>query len=230
MKIFKIRSQKPLEDRMFFSLLELIEEEDRKQILRYQFWQDRQRSLLGHLLSRYAIIQEYALTNKEIQIRRHAYGKPYIKDYSQIHYNISHSGEWIVCVVDSSSVGIDIQEHRGAKNDLAKYYFSPREQNYLFSLEKDEQSVAFYDLWSMKEAYIKATGKGLSQPLNEFSVAQEEEGFCSVVEKERRYFLRQYKIENGYSLAVCSQTGWFCSDLRELTIEAILPAFKENRC
>lgn len=105
MKIFKIRSQKPLEDRMFFSLLELIEEEDRKQILRYQFWQDRQRSLLGHLLSRYAIIQEYALTNKEIQIRRHAYGKPYIKDYSQIHYNISHSGSglsvlWIHLVLE----------------------------------------------------------------------------------------------------------------------------------
>ncbi len=230
MKIFKIRSRNPLGDRMFFSLLGLIEEEERKRILHYRFWQDRQRSLLGHLLSRYAVMKEYNLTNKDIRIRRHTYGKPYIKDYSQIHYNISHSGEWIVCAVDSSIVGIDVQEHRGAKSSLAKYYFSPREQNYLFSLGKDKQSVAFYNLWSMKEAYIKATGRGLSQPLDKFSIVQEGENFCSVVEKEKKYFLRQYKIENGYSLAVCSQTRWFCSSLIELTIEAMLPAFKESRC
>lgn len=199
MKIFKIRSQKPLEDRMFFSLLELIEEEDRKQILRYQFWQDRQRSLLGHLLSRYAIIQEYALTNKEIQIRRHAYGKPYIKDYSQIHYNISHSGEWVVVAIGKSPIGIDVENRREDWDLIGERVFSESEKYWSQNSYKRKAI-----LWTIKEAYVKYLGIGLSKSLNSFSIDIKRE-IITEVQKPFQTSFDYFVLDNDY---VCSECGY----------------------
>ncbi|CAM2844193.1 4'-phosphopantetheinyl transferase superfamily protein [Streptococcus mutans] len=199
MKIFKIRSQKPLEDRMFFSLLELIEEEDRKQILRYQFWQDRQRSLLGHLLSRYAIIQEYALTNKEIQIRRHAYGKPYIKDYSQIHYNISHSGEWVVVAIGKSPIGIDVENRREDWDLIGERVFSESEKYWSQNSYKRKAI-----LWTIKEAYVKYLGIGLSKSLNSFSIDIKRK-IITEVQKPFQTSFDYFVLDNDY---VCSECGY----------------------
>ncbi|EMB52397.1 putative phosphopantetheinyl transferase [Streptococcus mutans 11A1] len=199
MKIFKIRSQKPLEDRMFFSLLELIEEEDRKQILRYQFWQDRQRSLLGHLLSRYAIIQEYALTNKEIQIRRHAYGKPYIKDYSQIHYNISHSGEWVVVAIGKSPIGIDVENRREDWDLIGERVFSESEKYWSQNSYKRKAI-----LWTIKEAYVKYLGIGLSKNLNSFSIDIKRK-IITEVQKPFQTSFDYFVLDNDY---VCSECGY----------------------
>ncbi|HHF7063077.1 4'-phosphopantetheinyl transferase family protein [Streptococcus mutans] len=199
MKIFKIRSQKPLEDRMFFSLLELIEEEDRKQILRYQFWQDRQRSLLGHLLSRYAIIQEYALTNKEIQIRRHAYGKPYIKDYSQIHYNISHSGEWVVVAIGKSPIGIDVENRREDWDLIGEQVFSESEKYWSQNSYKRKAI-----LWTIKEAYVKYLGIGLSKSLNSFSIDIKRK-IITEVQKPFQTSFDCFVLDNDY---VCSECGY----------------------
>ncbi|EMB67169.1 4'-phosphopantetheinyl transferase family protein [Streptococcus mutans] len=199
MKIFKIRSQKPLEDRMFFSLLELIEEEDRKQILRYQFWQDRQRSLLGHLLSRYAIIQEYALTNKEIQIRRHAYGKPYIKDYSQIHYNISHSGEWVVVAIGKSPIGIDVENRREDWDLIGERVFSESEKYWSQNSYKRKAI-----LWTIKEAYVKYLGIGLSKSLNSFSIDIKRK-IITEVQKPFQTNFDYFVLDNDY---VCSECGY----------------------
>lgn len=199
MKIFKIRSQKPLEDRMFFSLLELIEEEDRKQILRYQFWQDRQRSLLGHLLSKYAIIQEYALTNKEIQIRRHAYGKPYIKDYSQIHYNISHSGEWVVVAIGKSPIGIDVENRREDWDLIGERVFSESEKYWSQNSYKRKAI-----LWTIKEAYVKYLGIGLSKSLNSFSIDIKRK-IITEVQKPFQTNFDYFVLDNDY---VCSECGY----------------------
>lgn len=199
MKIFKIRSQKPLEDRMFFSLLELIEEEDRKQILRYQFWQDRQRSLLGHLLSRYAIIQEYALTNKEIQIRRHAYGKLYIKDYSQIHYNISHSGEWVVVAIGKSPIGIDVENRREDWDLIGERVFSESEKYWSQNSYKRKAI-----LWTIKEAYVKYLGIGLSKSLNSFSIDIKRK-IITEVQKPFQTSFDYFVLDNDY---VCSECGY----------------------
>ncbi|EMB64222.1 4'-phosphopantetheinyl transferase family protein [Streptococcus mutans] len=199
MKIFKIRSQKPLEDRMFFSLLELIEEEDRKQILRYQFWQDRQRSLLGHLLSRYAIVQEYALTNKEIQIRRHAYGKPYIKDYSQIHYNISHSGEWVVVAIGKSPIGIDVENRREDWDLIGERVFSESEKYWSQNSYKRKAI-----LWTIKEAYVKYLGTGLSKSLNSFSIDIKRK-IITEVQKPFQTSFDYFVLDNDY---VCSECGY----------------------
>lgn len=199
MKIFKIRSRKPLEDRMFFSLLELIEEEDRKQILRYRFWQDRQRSLLGHLLSRYAIIQAYALTNKEIQIRRRAYGKPYIKDYSQIHYNISHSGEWVVVAIGKSPIGIDVENRKEDWDLIGERVFSESEKYWSQNSYKRKAI-----LWTIKEAYVKYLGIGLSKSLNSFSIDMKKR-IITEVQKPFQTSFDYFVLDNDY---VCSECGY----------------------
>ncbi|BBK81042.1 hypothetical protein SM3g_17970 [Streptococcus mutans] len=184
---------------MFFSLLELIEEEDRKQILRYQFWQDRQRSLLGHLLSRYAIIQEYALTNKEIQIRRHAYGKPYIKDYSQIHYNISHSGEWVVVAIGKSPIGIDVENRREDWDLIGERVFSESEKYWSQNSYKRKAI-----LWTIKEAYVKYLGIGLSKSLNSFSIDIKRK-IITEVQKPFQTSFDYFVLDNDY---VCSECGY----------------------
>ena len=184
---------------MIFSLLELIEEEDRKQILRYQFWQDRQRSLLGHLLSRYAIIQEYALTNKEIQIRRHAYGKPYIKDYSQIHYNISHSGEWVVVAIGKSPIGIDVENRREDWDLIGERVFSESEKYWSQNSYKRKAI-----LWTIKEAYVKYLGIGLSKSLNSFSIDIKRK-IITEVQKPFQTSFDYFVLDNDY---VCSECGY----------------------
>ncbi|EHJ53231.1 4'-phosphopantetheinyl transferase family protein [Streptococcus macacae] len=230
MKIFTIRSQNSLNDEQFLEFLNVVEEDYQKKIQAYRFWEDRKRSLLGQLLARYAIMQALSVDNNAIKILQNRYGKPYLKGYDNIQYNISHSGVWVVCAVSPFNIGIDVQEHKGAKSELASHFFSPQEKEFLFSLQKDAQKTTFYDMWSLKEAYIKAIGKGLFQPLDEFSVVKEEGGFRQAIRKneEETYFFKQYQLEKNYSLAVCSQEQNFCPGLEELTIDDLKLLFQKS--
>lgn len=227
MEILIYHIQPPLEDDLFFDLLALIDEAYQNKILRYRFWEDKQRSLLGHLLLRYAAIHQHSLRNEAITIGETAYGKPYIKGYEAIRYNVSHSGNWVVCAVSSAEVGIDVEERKGMQLEIAKRFFSQREQDYLFSFEKAAQETIFYDIWSLKEAYIKAIGKGLYQPLDEFSVIKKDGGFELITQEGAKdsYFFKQYDIGDDYSLSVCSQENRFCPALREINRHQLIETF-----
>ena len=109
------------------------------------------------------------LYGKELENMEQAFGehgKPYFRSEPEIHYNISHSGKYVVCVFASGEIGIDVQEHR--------------EVNYRRMLEKmvpdsmipeimeyPNPENAFYTQWVLREAYIKWTGLGLAQDLRE---------------------------------------------------------------
>lgn len=118
-------------------------------------------------------LEKWGITNEDVCIARNQYGKPCLVHQPEIHYNVSHSGEWVVCVVHSSPVGIDVQELKECSWGIVEQFFHPRERAYLSSLEKGQLPQAFCDVWSMKEAYIKAIGKGLHQPLQDFAVVTE---------------------------------------------------------
>ncbi|WKY57306.1 4'-phosphopantetheinyl transferase superfamily protein [Vibrio sp. SNU_ST1] len=107
-------------------------------------------------------------------------GKPRLIEKQQIetglNFNISHSKEYLLIAVcqregKSLQLGVDIEHARSSTNidSIMKHYFSDTELTDLLELSKEEQRERFFDLWALKESYIKATGRGLATSLRSFS-------------------------------------------------------------
>ncbi|PMG27793.1 4-phosphopantetheinyl transferase [Vibrio splendidus] len=107
-------------------------------------------------------------------------GKPSLITEQQIktglNFNISHSQEHLLIAVcqfqgQPLQLGVDIEHARSSSNidSIMKHYFSDAELTDLLELNKEEQRERFFDLWALKESYIKATGKGLATSLRSFS-------------------------------------------------------------
>lgn len=97
-----------------------------------------------------------------------------------LHFNISHTSSLIACgIAMDAPIGIDIEEkkRKTAKNilSLARRYFTPSEVDYLAKISDSEaQRKEFIKLWTLKEAYVKALGRGFSgAPFNRFSILLE---------------------------------------------------------
>ncbi|MEO3713226.1 4'-phosphopantetheinyl transferase family protein [Roseateles flavus] len=90
-------------------------------------------------------------------------GKPALKAPAPCHFNLSHSGDAIAVAVADQPVGLDIESHRELKDGLAiaQRVFHPRERQWL--LAQADFAAAFYRLWTLKEALLKATGEGFTQ-------------------------------------------------------------------
>jgi 4'-phosphopantetheinyl transferase len=88
-----------------------------------------------------------------------------------LSFNISHAGDWAVMAVGHAiDVGVDIEDcRRGAPLDLADRSFARSEAADLSRLPVAEQSSRFFELWTLKESYIKARGLGLAIPLDSFA-------------------------------------------------------------
>lgn len=88
-------------------------------------------------------------------------GKPYIKN-EKLHFSLSHSGSIAMCALAKQPVGIDAEEIAGFNPQICKRFFGKGECAQVFAL-KDEEALreAFFRIWTMKESYVKMTGKGL---------------------------------------------------------------------
>ncbi len=96
-------------------------------------------------------------------------GKPSLKDYPDIHFSLSHSGNMAVLAVSDGEVGIDVQEHRGYNEKIACRFYHEKEIKILEAVsDLSEREILFYKIWTCKEAYIKYTGKGMGQDLRNF--------------------------------------------------------------
>ena len=115
------------------------------------------------------------------------HGKPFFTLQPKIHYNITHSGEYVACIFAEQEVGIDIQVHKEANYEKILERMVPAEQ-IRDILQSEEAEQAFFAQWVLREAYIKWTGEGLSKDLREISM---DSGFHMLLE-----------IEQGYSGAV----------------------------
>ena len=101
----------------------------------------------------------------QLQISRTEYGKPYIKHYPELSFNLSHTGEHVLFALASKvQLGVDIEECKRRANfvGLVDKCFAIEERAYWNQLPKSDQSSAFYRFWTQKEAFVKATGRGIS--------------------------------------------------------------------
>jgi 4'-phosphopantetheinyl transferase len=128
------------------------------------------RALIRTTLSRYADFAPNAWI-----FTANRYGRPEIAGPAGVpplRFNLSHTKGLVACIVAlDREVGIDVEnvERPGGYVDLARRYFSISEAAHVASLPADGQQEAFFDYWTLKEAYIKARGMGLALPLVEFA-------------------------------------------------------------
>ena len=111
------------------------------------------------------------LGNGEFTLVKNEHGKPRVQNCSDFHFNISHSGHWVVLACGETEVGIDVETIRmdSKKEKIARRFFTQAEQNYVFQDETGFDD-RFYQIWTAKESYLKCLGMGLQKALNSFCV------------------------------------------------------------
>ena len=149
-----------------------------KDVVRYErLVQQRHRLefLLGKWLTRICLSEYTGLAMGDWQFIDNAYGKPQPREGLGVqapYFNLSHSnGRAVLAVSRTPELGVDI-EFTGRKRRAAKIahrYFADEEIQTLLALPDSAQQSRFYELWSLKEAYIKARGLGLAIPLRSFA-------------------------------------------------------------
>lgn len=154
----------------------LIAPEKRRKLARLKQQADAVRALYGDLLVRDTACKVLGVKNDALRFTTGTYGKPYLADYPSFHYNLSHSGNWIALIYGDQPVGIDVEKHKEADFlSLSDLCMTPAEQKTLRALRGAARLRYFYEIWTLKESYVKAVGKGLSLPLESFEVQVSEE-------------------------------------------------------
>ncbi|WP_342026016.1 4'-phosphopantetheinyl transferase superfamily protein [Cytobacillus pseudoceanisediminis] len=182
--------------------------------------EDQMRSIVGDILIRWLVCKKFKLLNRDLEFTTNEYGKPYILNKNiGVDYSISHSGSWVVLAVSPHQVGIDIEKVNNIDIKFAKQFFTYEEYQDLINVPSEERLDYFYVLWTLKESYVKAKGKGLSIPLDSFSIKINNKNI--IKSPPSIYNFNKYQMPDNYKLAVCSIEKNFPSNIRIITLEEL---------
>ena len=155
----------------------MLDREELNRADRYRFAADRATYVAAHVLARFMLSEVTGISTRAWRFVTGEFGKPALAaDFREwnLHFNISHTRGLVACAIARHEVGVDVERSdRTIDLDIARRYFAPEEVRILHSLPKPQQIDTFFRFWSLKEAFIKATGEGLSRPLDSFSFAFE---------------------------------------------------------
>lgn len=164
----------------------------------------RKRVEAGYQLDVYTVPQVLKQLNGPLDLKMYykGNGKPYLQDYP-LYFNLSHSGNYVVCAVSTQEVGVDIQEYKKADvKRLARRFFSGEEQSILMACANEkEQNELFYQLWTRKEAYGKLTGEGIAAVIDK-SVLPLKKSKSAVAEDDTQLFWQEWELD-GYAITLC---------------------------
>jgi 4'-phosphopantetheinyl transferase len=159
------------------TFLQLCTPDERARAEAYHFQRDRERFIAARGALRTILARYLPRTPEQLRFTYSRYGKPALLETMNergLRFNISHAHELALCAVTRGrEVGVDIEFIREdfASLDIAGRFFSQAEVAALRALPPGAQTLAFFNCWTRKEAYIKARGEGLSHPLDCFTVS-----------------------------------------------------------
>jgi 4'-phosphopantetheinyl transferase len=165
LRIVAIRNNLELARNEFISLLSYVSPEKSKKLINISNRCDAQNSLMGDLLVRREVCRLTGLKNSELKFIKNKFGKPYLANFPGIYFNVSHTDNLVIVVFDRAQVGIDIELIKPINFGMTKWVFSTEEYNHFNRLSIVEKQNYFYRIWTMKEAYLKKEGLGLTIPM-----------------------------------------------------------------
>lgn len=171
--------------------------ESLKAVSKYPIEEDYINSLTGWYLLKNFLEEDYKIKLNDYEIQFNQYGKPYIEE--NIHFNISHSNNFIVIIISKSNCGIDVEmiNNRQLSKRLVNKILSSNEKR---EIKNDEDLIK---LWTRKEAYLKKEGTGIL-----LSKLSDNIDYSSVKtlklkdSKNNEYFLSYISEDDSYSIKI----------------------------
>lgn len=189
----------------FDELVERLYPERKSRVLAFRRKEPAYVSVVAGLLLQELVEKQLGIRPDELVFEKNENGKPWIKDYPEFYFNISHAGDYVVLAYGDVPLGVDIEQIRGKENlRVARRCFTEREYAYVSGQKEVDDSLSaerFFYLWTMKESYLKLTGDGISVPLNSFEIDPEQK---TVIGTSYRYFMLRM---DDYWVSVCAEDG-----------------------
>lgn len=204
----------------------------------FRFEKDKRLFLISHAMMR-LVLSEITNTNPHNLIFEfNEFGKPSLTHFPEISFNLSHSHSVAVLAIGQNphiSIGVDV-EHRSKNAEfigLIQRFFAPTEIMQFIHKNRHEQNQLFYGLWTLKEAYLKALGIGLSLDLNKFAFNLSGPllgmSHCNAEENKIRWFFGQIAFHNSYLAAVAVRNNFDLINESQVTCYDWHPDLKNQK-
>jgi len=185
-------------------------------------------TVAGELLARYSVGQYLGSPDQEMNLEFGEKGKPHIGNLPGVHFNISHSGHYVVCAVAPTEVGIDVERVRNVNLRIAERFFSETEIQDLMACDEKDRMHYFITLWTIKESYLKAIGRGLTQHLNSFTIIKKKDLYLLTGNEEaERYGIETQQLPNEYMMAVCTLLPYSPAGISYVSLKNIIKTLPE---
>lgn len=180
---------------------------------------DRYRSLGAGIVLDHAL-RVYGMKEREMEYEFGEWGKPFFKYHPEIHFSLSHSGDYAICSIGDRPVGNDIERMKQGRLKVADRFFAEEELKWMYAVRDEEEIVRrMFRIWTMKESFLKVTGRGLSLSLKDFSVCMDDAQKRIRVKHKidaKYYHMKEYEDIEGYRVSVC------CQESKEIAYSMVL--------
>ena len=196
--------------------ISLLNKEELQRAERFKFVKDKNCFVVSRAVLRIVLSKYLHCEPQEIDFKANNYGKPAI-DFAEsgsscdLRFNLSHSEFRAVIVVNvSQDIGVDLEyiQEKKEKGEIVKRFFTEAEYKEYLSLDDDEQLLGFYNLWTRKEAFVKALGEGMFHSLKGFTVNASPGkdaqiiAFTDNADEVGNWQLHSFKPEESYCAAI----------------------------
>ncbi len=148
----------------------LLDKDEQQMASRFKFDELKQRYIICHGILRELLATYVAEPAAQLRIVQAQYGKPYLADFPELSFNMSHTGDCLaIAIGQQCRLGVDIECYkvRNTWDGLVKKCFAQQEADYWYALDTSVRGHAFYQFWVKKEAFVKAVGQGITLGLNQ---------------------------------------------------------------
>jgi len=162
--------------------LSLLSTDERVRYAEFTTPEGREEYLAARVLCRMTLSRYTGTDPSEWRFQRDVRGKPAIlepKRFRSLRFNLTHAADLVICIVTrAGEVGVDAEQISQAVDPalVARHFFSRRQQMRLAGMPSQERTVRFFEQWALKEAYVKATGKGLAYSPERLTIEQDAGG------------------------------------------------------
>ena len=211
-KVYIARTDALSNEKVYARLYNAVSEERRRKSDRFVQKRDKMLSIAAEILLKRAL---FDCGIEDFLLRYGENGKPYLAD-NAVFFNLSHSENTVICAVSEREIGVDAEKVGEADLEVARRFFHRDEFALLENLPTNEEKRdMFFRLWTLKESFVKALGKGIMMPLDSFCV-EFTGGEISVRQTvtPQQYFFKEYALGDSFKYATCGLCGEFEDKLR----------------